>query len=47
MAEQKQGVKTAPQDGGVKSNNYGGKTNEQMKKLGRTKARYVAQGKKV
>lgn len=47
MAEQKQGVKTLPQDGGVKSGNYGGKTNEQMKKLGRTKARYAAQGKKV
>jgi len=49
MANQKQGqsVKTMPQDGGIKSGNYGGKTNEQMKKLGRTKARYAAQGKKV
>lgn len=49
MAKQQQGQdsKTVPQDGGMKSNNYGGKTNEQMKKLGRTKARYVAQGKKV
>jgi hypothetical protein len=39
--------KTAPTNGGAKSNNYGGKTNEQMKKLGRTAARYAAQGKKV
>lgn len=45
MATSKQ--KTQPTDGGVKSKNYGGKTNEQMKQLGRTKARYAAQGKKV
>jgi hypothetical protein len=39
--------KTAPTNGGVKSKDYGGKTTEQMKKLGRTAARYAAQGKKV
>ena len=39
--------KTQPVDGGVKSNNYRGKSNEQMKQLGRAKARYAAQGKKV
>jgi len=39
--------KKVPTDGGAKSNNYGGKTNEQMKRVGRTTARYNAQGKKV
>lgn len=38
--------KTVP-TGEPQSNNYGGKTTDQMKKLGRTKARYAAQGKKV
>ena len=39
--------KTKPTDGKLPSNNYRGKSNEQMKQLGRTKARYAAQGKKV
>jgi hypothetical protein len=39
--------KTKPTDGGTPSNNFRGKSNEQMKQLGRTKARYVANGKKV
>jgi hypothetical protein len=40
-------TKTVPTNGGVKSSSYGGKTQEQMKKLGRTAARAAAQGKKV
>lgn len=41
-------TKTVPTNGGVKSGSYGGKTQEQMKKLRRcAAARAAAQGKKV
>jgi hypothetical protein len=42
------GAKTVPTDSVLKNSSpYGGKTNDQMKQLGRTTARYAANGKKV